>query len=129
MEKAEPGRDVGACGDRELEAAVGVNGPIPAPSGDHRGLLWCSVRGRAAVGLSDAEAQGWLGTHLVPSRPLWGHWGPMPGPFPSCSGVSMLFPVGPSAGWGLRVGPSLDLLTLGKGCRSRNLGRKKLDLG
>lgn len=127
MGKAEPEGDAGPCQDRGLEAPVGVYGPILAPfriTGAHCGA---QCGGEHPCDFSGAEVQGWLGTPLGTSGPLWGHRGPAlshSGPLSQLLGVSVLFPVGPSPGQGLWVGLCLGLLTLGKGGRSRNSGKK-----
>lgn len=120
MGEAERDEDAGAHWDQGLEAAVGADGPILAPFWVTGACCGARCVGEHPWGFSDAEAPGWLG----PSGDIWDLHCPTWCPFPSCSGVSMLFPGGPSPGRGLRVGPYRDLLTLGKGCGSRNLGKK-----
>ena len=120
--RAEPERDEGARQDRELEAAVGVDSPILAPFWITGACCGAQCMGEHPCGFSDAEAQGWLGNPLGPSGPLWGHRGPALSHARPLS--RLLRGVHAVPGGTQPVGPYLDLLTLGKGRRNRNLGKK-----
>lgn len=64
MGKAEPERNAGTHRDWELEAAVGVDGPILAPFWITGACCGAQCMGEDPYDFSDAEAQGWLGTPL-----------------------------------------------------------------